>query len=72
LLQKPALHTCAKKGPCVFIRHGETDPRICGVVKGYLPHEIEVKTPIGTYNFQENSGLVEVHSIKHVDEIALI
>ncbi|MDH5414823.1 MAG: serine protease [Nitrospirota bacterium] len=56
-------------GPCVFIPHGQTVPSICGVVRGYLPHEIEVKTPFGNYTFEENSGLVEVHSINHLNEI---
>lgn len=56
-------------GPCVFIPHGQTVPTICGVVKGYLPHEIDVKTPFGGYVFEENSGLVEVHSIRHLNEI---
>lgn len=57
-------------GPCIFNPiGGGTTPTICGVVKGYLPHEIDVKTPLGVYTFEENSGLIEVHSIDHLDEI---
>jgi hypothetical protein len=56
-------------GPCVYRLQDEKIPTICGVVKGYVPHQIEVKTPFGSYPFTENSGLVEVHSISHLDEI---
>lgn len=56
-------------GPGIFVPSGEESPAIFGVVKGYLPHEVEVKTPFGQYSFEENSGIVEVHSIAHLDEI---
>ncbi|MGC4099770.1 serine protease family protein [Ferruginibacter sp.] len=58
-------------GPCCFIPAGKNLPAICGIIKGYHPHEIEVKTPLGNYTFEENSGLVEVHSIHHLFEIPL-
>ena len=56
-------------GPCIFYPVGQTTPSVAGVVKGYFPHIIDVKTPLGEYTFEENSGLVEVHSIKHLSEI---
>jgi len=56
-------------GPCVFTNQDKQTPTVCGVVKGYLPHEIDVKTQLGNYTIEENSGLVEVHSIDFINEI---
>jgi len=61
-------------GPCVFIAAEDRAtfiPSVCGIVKGYFPHEREVNTPFGPYSFEENSGLVEIHSIRHLNEIEI-
>jgi hypothetical protein len=44
-------------GPYVYRLQDDKIPTICGVIKGYIPHEIQVKTPFGNYSFNENSGL---------------
>jgi hypothetical protein len=56
-------------GPCVFVEGHKKTPNVCGVVKGYLPHKVNIKTHFGDYPFEENSGLVEVHSIQHLFEM---
>jgi hypothetical protein len=62
-------------GPCYFIspgqRAGRFIPTILGVVKGYVPNQIEIEGPLGTYFYEENSGLVEVHDITHLNEIVI-
>jgi hypothetical protein len=45
--------------------------RIAGVVKGYIPNIVKFTTQLAEeLEFAENSGLVEVHSIDHVLQIA--
>ncbi len=57
-------------GPCVYINKNTTITSICGVVKGFLPHYVQVTGPLGRqFEFEENSGIVEVHSIGHLNEI---
>lgn len=56
-------------GPVAFKGDNSANCHICGVVKGYLPHEIEIQSPLGPYTYEENSGLVEVHLITNVDGI---
>ena len=57
-------------GPCVFNKIGSQQHTVCGLVKGYFPHEVQIETPFGDkYFFNANSGLVEVHSIRHLLEM---
>jgi hypothetical protein len=57
-------------GPCIFFPEPHA-PVICGVVKGFHPEEVEIKTLGGKDYIEVNSGLVEIHSIHHVNEISL-
>jgi hypothetical protein len=58
-------------GPCVFRKGNTNDISVIGVVKGYIPNEIEINHPLGSYKYNENSGIIEVHSIKNLDGIYL-
>jgi|688.fasta_scaffold106794_3 hypothetical protein len=58
-------------GPCVIRLNPNDVCTVFGVVKGYLPDNVDVKTPFGEYSFNQNSGIVEVHFIRHIDEIVI-
>jgi hypothetical protein len=59
--------------PCIHIAanqpQGRLIPNVCGIVKGYVPHPVTLETHIGEYVIEANSGIIEVQSIKHLDEI---
>ena len=55
-------------GPCVM-RNSKNEIVVFGVIKGYLPNTIIFNSPLGPINYEENSGIIEVHSIKHLHEI---
>lgn len=59
-------------GPVVITNSGTDNKhkmRIIGVVSAYLTDEKIVKTPLGDFKNQENSGIVLSYAIDHVFEI---
>ena len=58
-------------GPCVFVNKSTNAMSVIGIVKGYIPNEIEIIHPLGTYKYNENSGIIEIHSINLINDIVL-
>ncbi len=56
-------------GP-VIIRNLKTNKlAIVGVISGYIPQTNKLITPVGTWNYFENSGIIIAYGTKHVIEI---
>ncbi|WKN30317.1 hypothetical protein PZB74_15235 [Porifericola rhodea] len=56
-------------GPCVFKKPNSNDLVVFGVIKGYMPNIVKVNSPFGEFEYTENSGIIEVHSINLLNGI---
>ena len=56
-------------GPAVSIINSTHKINIIGVIKGFLPDDTQVRTPMGNISFDDNSGIIEVHSSQHILDI---
>jgi hypothetical protein len=58
-------------GPCIYMKRNTTIPVVIGIIKGYVPNEIQFNSPLGPITYNENSGIVDVQSIKYLDDIII-
>ncbi len=56
-------------GPCVYINPQTRATKLIGTIKGYLPEKEEITTPMGKFNMEFNSGIIEVHTGHQLLEI---
>lgn len=56
-------------GPVILKNLKKNALTIAGVISGYRPQQNKLVTPLGTWDYHENSGIIVAYGTKHVIEI---